>query len=145
MSGACISLPVTADSVTRVGAWLDAEARRLGLADEVRDAMRVCAEEAATNIVRHAFPPGALPGAAGAPTFRARLEANGDVRLAFEDDGVPFDPTRYADKPTPGSVDDAHVGGLGIRLMRGFARMLRYERRGGINRLVMSFERRTGG
>ncbi|MGE0714998.1 MAG: ATP-binding protein [Alphaproteobacteria bacterium] len=135
-SAADISLPVEPESVATLARWLEARADGLGLAGTTREALRLCAEEAATNIVRHAYPDGVRQA-----RFLARIESNGEVTLAFDDDGIPFDPTRYVDDAQAGEIEDARIGGVGIRLIRGFASGIRYERVGTINRLVLAFER----
>jgi anti-sigma regulatory factor (Ser/Thr protein kinase) len=87
-------------------------------------------EEVLMNIVWHAY--GEEPG----HTMTIEAGRQGDeVVLAFEDQGVPFDPTSAEDPPLPTSLEDAKVGGLGLMLVRKFAREVAYERCGGTNRL----------
>ncbi len=129
-----IELPVEAGSVDRLWRWLDGWARRLEMDQDLVLTMRLCAEEAATNIIRHAF-----VDAAGNHTFRVALATDGDVTLTFEDEGMPFDPTAYVDPVPPTRLEDAAAGGVGIRLIRGSARSVRYRRVGNTNRLMLSF------
>lgn len=129
-----ITAPVEVESVDRVWQWLRGWAARLELDDDLLQTMRLSAEEAATNIVLHAF-----PEAGSRPPFRVTLGTAGSLTLTFEDEGAPFDPTAYADDAGASSIEDAVIGGLGIRLLRGSTDDLRYERAGGTNRLVLSF------
>ncbi|BBK40745.1 hypothetical protein STVA_07650 [Allostella vacuolata] len=126
-----------ADAAAIPGLWqeLAGECRRLRVDAARTEAIRLCAEEIATNIVRHAY--------AGRPAgeMRVRLAVRGDgaVVLAFEDEGAPFDPTAHVEAPVPGRAEDLDLGGLGIRLVRGFAQDMRYERVGSTNRLALVF------
>ena len=130
-----VELPAESESVDRLWQWLEAWGARLRWGAPLLGAMRLCAEEAATNIIRHAF-----AATQGKPAFRVTLGTDGDeARLTFEDEGVPFDPTAYAEPARGDRLEDLVVGGLGIRLMRGSARSLRYERAGDTNRLILTF------
>jgi anti-sigma regulatory factor (Ser/Thr protein kinase) len=58
-----------------------------------------------------------------------------------EDGGVPFDPTTVAPRNPvpPASLEDATIGGLGLALVRRFARDLAYQRlANGRNRLGLT-------
>lgn len=61
------------------------------------------------------------------------------VVLAFEDDGVEFDPRRSADRsPTPPvSIETAPTGGRGLLLVQRAACSIDYQRTGGRNRLTI--------
>ena len=133
-----IELAAEPDSVARLWDWLEARLQPLDPGPEQLYALRLCAEEIATNIVSHAF-----PGRAGG-RFRVRLDTADGLDLTFEDEGIPFDPTRHAGPPVPGSIAEASIGGLGIPLVRGFVADMRYERRGGTNRLVLGFRAARG-
>ena len=133
-----IELAAEPDSIGLLWDWLEARVAPLDPGPEALNAVRLSAEEIATNIVLHAFPdrPGGM--------FRVRLEREGRLRLTFEDEGIPFDPTGHAGPPAPGSIAEASIGGLGIPLVRGFVAAMRYERRGGTNRLVLDFRVEKG-
>ena len=53
----------------------------------------------------------------------------------FEDGGAAFDPLQAPTPPVPASLDDAPIGGLGLMLVRRFAKTASYERLDGRNRL----------
>lgn len=61
------------------------------------------------------------------------------LRVCIEDDAGPFDPTS-APLPKPVPLERASPGGRGLVLIRGLAPAVRYERRGGLNRLTLDFE-----
>ncbi len=87
-------------------------------------------EEVLMNIVWHAY--GEEPGRT--MSVQARHEGPA-VTLTFEDQGRAFDPTLAPDPALPSRLDEANVGGLGLLLVRKFAREIAYERRAGTNRL----------
>lgn len=123
--------------LARLGPWLDAAVAGHDLPGALTFALRLCLEEAATNIVVHGLPPGAADR-------RIRLciaFAADAVTAEIEDAGPPFDPAA-APLPDAGSgLADAPAGGRGLRLLRGFADGLSYERSEGRNRLAMTFRR----
>jgi anti-sigma regulatory factor (Ser/Thr protein kinase) len=89
-------------------------------------------EELVTNVLRHAGP----PAAAGVDVV-ATVGAD-SVCLRFEDAGPPFDPTGHAAMPTPASLADAPLGGLGIPMVRGAASGFAYRRANGRNRVTVT-------
>ncbi|BBK29914.1 anti-sigma regulatory factor (Ser/Thr protein kinase) [Stella humosa] len=129
-----IVLPAEPASVSRLWDWLEVELAHLDLDATRRDAIRLCAEEIATNIVTHAYP----DGPAGAQ-FTVGLDAGPPVALTFEDAGIAFDPTAHQAVPAAGRAEDLDIGGVGIRLVRGFAQGMAYGRAGGTNRLRLTF------
>ena len=87
-----IELPAQPDSIPRLWDWLADRLGPIEPAPELWHAVRLCAEEIATNIVMHAYP-GRADGIF-AVGFEADSATGGAVRLSFEDWGIPFDPTR---------------------------------------------------
>jgi len=114
--------------------WLEALAERHGWPARLQFALTLCADEALVNIATHARP--RAPGQA----LRLRLEcgptAHG-VALVIEDDGAPFDPTAQELPALAASLDEAHPGGHGLRLMRHYLRQMLYRRDGGRNLLLL--------
>lgn len=94
-------------------------------------------EEAMMNRLWHAFPDG------GEHEIGVTLALQPDALvLTIDDDGIAFDPLQAAPPPpTPTSVAEAQVGGLGLLLTRKAARECRYERRDGRNRFTVVIER----
>jgi len=93
----------------------------------------VVLEELLMNQVMHAH-----PGAAGTATVALQARVADDALvLRFADDGIPFDPLSRPAPVAPTSLDDARPGGLGLHLLRRYARSLAYERVGGENRLTV--------
>ena len=96
-------------------------------------AMRVqlVTEEWALNAMTY----GKLPDCADAWVRVALRDAPEAVELEFSDNGAPFNPLAVPDKVLPDSLDEAHVGGLGLHLIRQLARAMDYARDGSCNRL----------
>ncbi len=93
--------------------------------------LALAAEELAVNTLHHG---------AGAHLIAMRLRPSGDGwELTVEDDGPAFDPLLQPEADTESDLDDRAIGGLGLHLIRGFARALRYERGDGRNRLTALF------
>lgn len=117
--------------------WIEDLAVRFDLTSETMYALQLCLEEAVTNIVTHAF----KSDSAHALDLAVWRD---DAALYAEltDDGPPFDPVAHVPTAMAKDLGSAQIGGLGIRLMRSFARQIAYRRTGGCNRLTLSFARR---
>lgn len=93
-------------------------------------------EETLMNVIWHAFP----DQAEHPITLSVRVEPE-DVVMHFEDDGIAFDPLLAPAPNLPTSIDEAVPGGLGLMLVRKFARSVAYERNNGRNCLTVSVAR----
>jgi anti-sigma regulatory factor (Ser/Thr protein kinase) len=93
-------------------------------------------EESLMNVIWHAFSDQA--------EHRIDLLVQVDpqqIVLRFEDDGIAFDPLQASEPVLPTSLDDAVPGGLGLMLVRKFAKSVAYERSGDRNRLTIAVAR----
>ncbi len=64
------------------------------------------------------------------------------VSIRLSDNGVAFDPLTDAPDPeVTGSVEDRHVGGLGVHLVRTMMDNVSYRRENGRNLLTMTIQR----
>lgn len=121
--------------IRRVGAWVDELAILLNLSGEVEYALRLCLEEAVTNIVNHATP---VPGAVK-DSVALHLSANAStLHLTIEDHCGAFNPL---DTPLPEPAAPEGEGGLGISLLRRHADQVSWERVGTTNRLSLKLPR----
>ena len=123
--------------VRRVSAWVDELAILLNLSGETEYALRLCLEEAVTNIVNHATPEAGVEQ----DTVALLLLANASkLRMTIEDRCGAFNPL---DTPMPAPDDPAPEGegGLGITLLRRHADEVSWERHGTTNRLSISLPR----
>jgi anti-sigma regulatory factor (Ser/Thr protein kinase) len=122
----------------QVGGWVDTVAATLGLGSAADYALRLCVEEAATNVVMHG-----ITGADGDADFVAlRVEPAQDaLHVTVEDRCGAFDPLQVPTPKPPTNLGEAHVGGLGIHLMRQYSREMDYVRVDGMNRLTLTIGR----
>jgi anti-sigma regulatory factor (Ser/Thr protein kinase) len=116
----------------RMTHWLVHAAGDAGLPEELIGRLETCAYEAAINIMAYAY------------TDSARHDITfvfsalpGGARLVIRDDGRPFNPLEFVERPQPASVAEAEIGGLGIRLIRRLMTHCAYRRDGDFNELTL--------
>ncbi len=130
----CLVLRNERAELARMVVWIDEVVSRLGLRAETAHALHLCLEEAVVNVVSYAFEPGTVHD------VRVGLWCDGEgVHAVVTDDGRAFDPLSRSAPEVPTDVESAPVGGLGIKLMRRYARDMVYQRVDGTNRLTLSF------
>ena len=114
-------------------AWLEALAERQAWPAKARLALVLCADEALANISAHAR----TPAGDAARLWLACGPTAGGWALCIEDDGTAFDPTAQELPALAASLEEARIGGHGLRLMRHYLRHLRYRREGERNLLLL--------
>lgn len=131
------AMEVVADkaNISILADWAEGWATAHDLDNHAAFAMRLCVEEAVTNIVLYAYAPETGPGTVAA----AACLAADEVRLTITDLGRPFDVAAARDDGREGDIISATIGGRGIRLMREFSDRLEYARDGDQNRLTLIF------
>lgn len=100
------------EDLAELMAFVDAECARMGVAEASAFAVRLAAEEAFTNIIRHGY--GGRPG----PVRASLGNDGGSVTITLVDEAPPFDP---ADAPQPdlgAGLEERREGGLGWHLVR---------------------------
>ena len=90
-------------------------------------------EEIFMNVVMHGSPAGRAPRV---EVFLALCE--GSLTLIVEDDGPSFDPLSLAAPDVTASLEERHVGGLGVYLVRQMMDAVSYQRLGVRNQLTMT-------
>ena len=112
---------------TQLGLLLDSIEQSLlehGIARELRDDMRLIAEEVVCNAIEH--------GDDGEPTPRriaVDIARDDDgLHVEFRDNGKPFDPLDQEPPELDADIIDRPIGGLGVHLVRELARSVRYVR-----------------
>jgi anti-sigma regulatory factor (Ser/Thr protein kinase) len=96
---------------------------RCGVAPGVMYATQLVLEEVLSNIIRHGFQDGEPHGIA----LTLSVGESG-VELSVADDGREFDPTLAESPRLDVPLEEWRVGGLGLHLVRAYAREIRYER-----------------
>lgn len=116
--------------------WLAEHAEHCDIGSEVHYAIRLCLEEALTNVIKY----GAFQGE---PRDIKVAVSVGRERIVVEiiDDGRAFDPTTAEIAEAKQDLSQVEPGGLGIRLMREFSDKMDYARRDGRNHLTLEFLR----
>lgn len=117
--------------------WLETICRREHWPSAVAFALTLSLDEALTNIVSYAFQ--TTDHADGnhrtnddstPRTIRLRCTlTSAQIRLEIIDNGQPYDPTQPITPPLATSLDAAHLGGHGLRLMRHYLSGMSYVRR----------------
>ena len=130
-----IHLPVTPDIVAQALVWLEDVGRGEQWPARSLFKLKLCLDETLTNVAMHGFTD---DQAAAGPQVRLRLlHSERRVALEVSDNGVPFDPTVQTPRELDASLDDAQIGGHGLRLLRHYLEDIRYERREGWNQLTL--------
>ncbi len=127
----------TMTGVRRAGAWVDELAILLNLSGDTEYALRLCLEEAITNIVNHAKPEAGIEWDCVALHMLADAST---LRVTITDRCGAFNPLAT---PLPASDERAPEGegGLGITLLRRHADEVSWARDGTTNRLSIRLPR----
>jgi anti-sigma regulatory factor (Ser/Thr protein kinase) len=120
--------------VLRMNDWLDDLMSAHGVPPARAGEVKVCLDEAVTNVLSYAFdtPERALAD------LKLTLSA-GEIVAELRDGGRPFDPLAAPLSEVAEDLADAQVGGLGIRIIRELATRALYAREGGENVLTLTF------
>lgn len=122
--------------VARVGAWVDELAILLNLAHRTEYALRLCLEEAVTNLVSHARP---VPGVDGEKVGLRLIAEPSQLCVTLQDHCEEYNPLQSGN--IGATLDVAGEGGLGIGLLRQHARDVTWSRVGQANRLMLTIPR----
>lgn len=96
--------------------------------------IRLCSEEAVTNIVYYAY-----EGGNGFLDVVTEAE-NGCFSITLVDAGIPFDPLSNPDPDITLSAEERHIGGLGIFLCKQMMDEVSYSYKDGCNILNMKIK-----
>jgi anti-sigma regulatory factor (Ser/Thr protein kinase) len=117
--------------IATVAQWIDEIISTLELPSHTSYALRVCAEELLTNIVRH--------GGASSKIDVSLTRFSNRLELVVEDNGSPFDVSAATPRRVDHPIEKAEPGGLGVQLIHNYADRLSYCRAGLGNRVVVEF------
>lgn len=130
-----LELSADLSEVARMNAWLDELAGALGLEERIAGDIKLCLNEAVTNIVSY----GHTEAASGRAAVSLQVLED-RVLVTLRDNGAAFNPLEAPEPPKPERIEEARVGGLGIKIMRDTASAMSYRREGGENALALSFD-----
>ena len=109
------------------------QARAAGFDDKAVYAIQLAADEAASNIIEHAY--------AGRTDGSLDVDCeivNDRIVITFYDQGVPFDITKVQNPDLKADLSERKIGGLGIYLMRKLMDQVHYESQGSENILTLA-------
>ncbi len=92
--------------------FVDRECARAGVPNDAAFALRLAAEEAFVNIVRHAY-----TGSPG-PVRSSLTHSDQGITITFVDEAPPFDPRDAPPPDLDADLPDRREGGLGLHLIR---------------------------
>jgi anti-sigma regulatory factor (Ser/Thr protein kinase) len=124
---ATLSLTPGPQAIPQALAWLESLARKHQWPPRLAFKLRLCLDEALTNIVEYGFADKAASTTPGQISVSVSAEGR---RLALDivDNGVAFDPTQGQPSALAASLDEARVGGHGLRLMQHYLEDIDYRR-----------------
>ena len=95
--------------------------------------LNLALEEAVSNVIMYAYP----PGADGLVDVEAIIR-KGMLEFIITDNGIAFDPTAAPEADISLSAEERPIGGLGIFLVRNIMDTVHYQRKDGKNILTMT-------
>lgn len=116
--------------------WLEGIAEREAWPPKLNFGLSLSLDEALTNIVSYAFDDTAQAGSPPCVALSCSQDSEW-ISLDIVDNGRPYDPTKTPPPPLAATLDDAAIGGHGVRLMQHYLHDLRYARSGDRNRLTL--------
>lgn len=151
-----IEIPPQQESIGPALVWLETQAEAAQLPMRAMFALNLGLDETLANIVMHGFgehvsgEPDGVDNArptrdprTGVPVVHIECSSDEEAfDLTVRDNGKPFDPTAQASAELAESLEEATLGGHGLRLMRHFLHHLHYERIQGWNVLRMRMLRK---
>ena len=116
--------------VTRVAARIEPLLNRWSLDDTTAYRVQLVLEEVLTNVIRHGCADSKDPDISVAISFDGEVV---DIRVC--DDGAEFNPLDAPEADVNAPLEERPIGGLGVHLVRTFAREMDYRRVEGRNEL----------
>ena len=123
MTECVLRFPATLDAYPHALEQLRRELEQWGLRGRSRYHVELVFEEIVTNIIRHSEVEHVEPAVEVALGFDHKA-----VVMRFHDDGAPFDPREHTVPEKAQSLEEARIGGLGIKLVRHVSTHIDYER-----------------
>ena len=121
------------EQIAQVIAWIEQVGERDAWPPKALFALTLCADEALINTVSYAQPQN------GQVLHIALALGRTDYgfALCITENGVAFDPTQQQSGELALSLDDAELGGHGLRLIRHYLHAFEYRRIGDFNQMLL--------
>lgn len=133
---ASLSLVPDSDAGTRALTWLESLAEQQQWPLRTGHKLGLCLDEALTNVLLYGFRD-RQDNDTGKHIELVVLQEGRTVLLDIIDNGLPFDPSQKKLAPLAATLDEADIGGHGLRLMRHYLQDIQYHRTDQHNHLRM--------
>ncbi|GAC1362801.1 MAG: anti-sigma factor antagonist [Herpetosiphon sp.] len=128
-----LEVPAKLDSLLTINSFVVDAAHRAGLDEHAVWEVQLAVDEAATNVIQHAYPALPSPG-----RMWVEVDQRDDtLRVTLRDQGSPFDPVAVPEPDLNSPLEQRKTGGLGLFLMRRLMDDVVFYRENGQNMLVM--------
>ena len=134
-----LTLGSRVSDLTLIPPWIERLGGEHAIPGSVQFAMNLCLEEVLSNVIRHGY----LNQPNHPILVRYAVAPDGSSLLVVEDEAPMFNPLAAEETPVGEVLEGNRVGGMGIRLVRGFASGIEYEPTSAGNRLTMAFSARS--
>ena len=135
MSRLSLQLAAGLDNLDTLVLFVLEHALRAGLDNKQSHRVELVMEEAAVNVIQHAY-----GGESGPLDVCCTLTPQG-LQISLADQGPPFNPLDAPAVDLSADLTSRKIGGLGIHFMRNLADELDYRREGEQNLLILHFLR----
>jgi serine/threonine-protein kinase RsbW len=127
-----LNFPAQFEYLDEIRSHVGEKARAAGFSDKAIYAIQLAADEAASNIIEHAYA-GRSDG-----SFELDCEVRGnELILTFVDHGISFDISKVSKPDLKADLSERKIGGLGIYLMRKLMDKVQYKSDKGENVLTL--------
>ena len=139
-----ITLQAEVSELERLNRWIESLCAHDRIPPPLAFRVDLCLTEVVTNVINYAYPAEPVPREATPRELAVHCFFSPE-ELVFElvDHGIGFDPTAYVLPAPPTSLEDAEIGGRGLRLVRQYVGSMRYRRDGRDNHLELRFPRQA--
>ena len=128
-----LTFPARFEYLDEIRSYVAEQARAAGFSDKAVYAIQLAADEAASNIIEHAY-----AGVADA-SFDMTCEYSASrLVITFTDRGKSFDISKVGKPDVKADLSDRKIGGLGIFLMHKLMDGVHYESREAGNTLILT-------
>jgi anti-sigma regulatory factor (Ser/Thr protein kinase) len=131
-----IILQARVQELERLSDWIARVCEAHHLAPLLASHVDLCLTEIVTNCIVHGYAQVTPPCDAVIVDFARQ---GGQIVCRIADRGVAFDPLAHELPPLPTSLEQAKIGGAGLRLVRKFAAQLNYRHDGAFNLMTVVF------
>jgi serine/threonine-protein kinase RsbW len=127
------------DSLTKIVDFVTGAARQAGLGARAVQAVQLAADEAASNIIEHAY------GGEGRGQIECTCCVESDrLTMTLADQGAPFDPCCVPEPDLGADLESRVEGGLGVYIMRRLMDEIHHEFRPESGNVLTMVKRREG-